>query len=142
MAPFPRGTLLALGEGVDAETDPMDWIADWKTYGEGYLPASLPYKHWNIGHDATSPENAIRGVTPEESRQAKARGIRTIRVVGLRPDRSASAILYGSDDGVRWTPLRRFDPRVKALVLTPPRLFWRLLLCVGDESGAEAVFLE
>lgn len=169
VAPFPRVSLLALGDGVDADTDPMDWIADWEKYGEGYLPASLPYKYWR--NDVASSESAVwpEGIdaeevleiagsigsacilltrpmtlaTHEESRRhAEATAIRRIRVLGIRSDAPAFAVLYGSDDGVRWSPLRRFDPRMSALVLTPPRLFWRLLLCVGDECRAEAVFLE
>ena len=54
--------------------------------------------------------------------------IRTLRVIGLVPGKAASAILYGSDDGIRWEAMRRFDPRVRSCVLTPRRLFWRLLL--------------
>ena len=169
MVPFPRASLLALGDGVDADTDPMDWIADWEKYGEGYLPASLPYKYWSTdvassgsvvwpeGIDAEEVLEIAESIgsacvlltrpmtlaTHEESRRhAEATAIRRIRVLGLRSDVPTLAILYGSDDGVRWSPLRRFDPQVKALVLTPRRLFWRLLLCVGDECRAEAIFLE
>lgn len=153
--PFPCESLLALGEDVDPGTDPMDWIADWIQHGEGYLPASLPYKYrnndssdqsyvgWPEGIDkeevlalADSPE--ISGILltrpmtfADDSagrRHAEPRSIRTIRVLGLDASSPALAILYGSDDCVRWEALRRFDPRVRTSVLTPPRLFWRLLL--------------
>lgn len=156
--PFARASLLALGEGVDADTDPLDWIADWQTQGEGYLPASLPYVFHNVDPDAPPgsgnvdwPEGIDRETvleiagslgtsrvlltrpmtlaTHEESRRhAEAKAIRTIRVLGLRPEGPALAMLYGSDDCIRWTPLRRFDPRHASHVHAPPRLFWRILV--------------
>lgn len=153
--PFPRQSMLALGEDVDTETDPLDWIADWQTEGEGYLPASLPYKYRCC--DGSDPDPSVwpEGIDREEALEAAASletpcilltrpmafaadglsrrhagptAIRTIRVLGLTADSAALAVLYGSDDCIRWEPLRRFDPRVKTSVLTPPRLFWRILL--------------
>ena len=155
--PFPKESLLALGEGTDTDTDPLDWIADWVRQGEGYLPASLPYKYWSAG--SSDPESAVwpDGIdedfiletaeaigasrilltrpmtfaTNEKSRRhAKPTAIRTLRVLGIPDGCNAHAILYGSDDGIRWTPLRRFDPRLPSLLLTPPRLFWRLVIIV------------
>ncbi len=152
--PFPRESLLALGERVDADTDPRDWIADWYKKDEGYLPASLPYIYvsgdsseadvasWPQGIDwdsilATAQQlglSWLRLTRPMafasdavSRRNATPRAIRTLRILGLPPETPAFAILYGSDDGIRWTPLRRFDPRRRALLLTPPRLLWRLL---------------
>lgn len=170
--PFPKESLLALGDDVDAATDPMDWIADWvEAVGgnpgdtettEGYLPASLPHKYWHVDSDDTS--GSVQTVWPDgidgeavlaeaesmgaayvlltrpmclaadsvSRRHAEATAIRTFRVLGLQPDRGAFAILYGSDDGVCWQPLRRFDPRMDTHVLTPRRLFWRLLLMAAS----------
>lgn len=166
--PFPREALLAPGEDVDAETDPMDWIADWveadvnaSEDGEttkGYLPASLPYKYWHpdsnessatgqavwpegIDPEAVSVDAEASGVSamlltrpmcfaPDAAsrRHAEPASVRMLRVHGLEPGKAASAILYGSDDGIRWEAMRRFDPRVMTCVFTPRRLFWRLLL--------------
>ena len=159
--PFPRRKLLALGEGVNADTDPLDWIADWVKAGpssettEGYLPVSLPYKYWNDDSSDQGNEGWPEGIdkewvsdvaeslslpyvlltrpmtfaTHEQSRRhANPTAIRTIRILGLPTESNAHALLYGSDDCVRWEALRRFDPRVPTSVLTPPRLFWRLLL--------------
>lgn len=153
--PFPRQSLLALGEDVGSDTDPLDWIADWQTEGEGYLPASLPYKYrccdaadsgssvWPEGIDreealktAGSLETTCILLTrpiafaseAQSRRHAGPTAIRTIRLLGLPEDAPAHAVLYGSDDCVRWEPLRRFDPRVRTSILTPPRLLWRILL--------------
>lgn len=172
--PFTRGSLLALGEDADPDTDPMDWIADWRpaidptdTAREGYLPAFLPYNYrlptdGSEGSGCSWPE----GIDPDfvgeiadeieaysilltrpmtlandavSRRHAEARSIRTLRIAGLPPAAPARAILYGSDDCVRWTPLRSFDPRVRSLVLSPPRLFWRVLLISLTEGSGLAI---
>ena len=153
--PFPRRSLLAPGEDVNPDTDPLDWIADWRQQGEGYLPASLPYSYWIV--DSSDQDNAVwpEGIDKEEAsalaekigvdgllltrpmtlatheqsrRHAGPTAIRTLRVLGLPADKTALAVLYGSDDCIRWEALRQFDPRRESLVLTPPRLFWRVLL--------------
>ncbi|MDE7347535.1 MAG: hypothetical protein K2N48_12460 [Muribaculaceae bacterium] len=158
--PFPRGALLALGSETDTDTDPLDWIADWHTAGEGYLPASLPYKYhfensdsadgieWpeGIDKDAIMENMTAHGLscalltrpmtlaTHEQSRRhTKATSICRIHVPGIPADSKASGILYGSDDCVSWEALRSFDPHRRSLLLTPPRLFWRLLL-YGDQT--------
>ncbi|MDE5814104.1 MAG: hypothetical protein K2H72_07450 [Muribaculaceae bacterium] len=168
VAPFPSTSMLALGQGVDTDTDPLDWIADWRqardpldTAKEGYLPAALPYNYcipgWMDPTDPSAPGDSLwpDGIDKDiilamaaetgasyvlltrpmtlatdavSRRHAKPTAIRTLHVHGLNPEAPALALLYGSDDCVRWTPLRRFDPRVRHCVLTPPRLFWRLLI--------------
>ena len=55
VAPFPKESMLALGDGVDPATDPMDWIADWQNVGNGYLPTSLPHKYWNADTSEEAP---------------------------------------------------------------------------------------
>ncbi len=151
--PFPREALLALGADVEADTDPMDWIADWQEVGEGYLPTTLPYVFRNgdaADHEAAWPEgiakDEVMGMADElgmpnilltrpmafapdarSRRNAEPRAIQIMQVQGLGSE-PAIAILYGSTDCCHWTPLRRFDPRRPALLLTPPRPWWRLLL--------------
>ena len=164
--PFRRESLIAPGEDIDAHTDPLDWIADWHKTSEGYLPASLPYKFrhkdqsasedklWPEGFDndfirATAETSGLTGVMLTRPmtfakdalsrRHAGATAIRTIRIPGLPHDAPALAMLYGSDDCIRWTPLRRFDPRRESHVLTPPRLFWRMLL-YGEQASRPAAF--
>lgn len=165
--PFPRETLIATGADVDTDTDPMDWIADWKKVGEGYLPTSLPSKYLSADsadNDEAWPEGMDRDeameiaerldmpyllltrlLTPTagslHQRNVAAHAIRTIRVHGM-PDAPALAILYGSDDCRHWTAMRRFDPRVKNYLLTPPRCWWCLLLFGKQPLRPAALTLE
>lgn len=154
--PFPRLSLLALGDGVADDTDPMDWIADWGKSGDGYLPNLLPYKYRNPestgspGEVAGYPDgidmetiNALAqslsmpwvlltrpmafASDSRSRRNSEPRAIRLIHVHGLS-DSPAYAILYGSHDCRHWEAMRRFDPRIKNTILTPPRAWWRLLL--------------
>lgn len=148
--PFPKETLIATGSDVDTDTDPMDWIADWRKVGEGYLPSSLPSKFHSAesgDYDEAWPEGIDREEVMDIAerldmqyillskpmtlagnlRNVEARSIRTLRVHGM-PDSPAFAILYGSDDCRHWTAMRRLDPRIKSYLLTPRRFWWRLLL--------------
>ena len=151
VAPFARESLSALGDGVSADTDPMDWIADWEESGDGYLPASLPYNYRTSGSsdsfsfpDGIDADEIIEtagtlGMTyilltrpmalsaDSSRRNAGPRAIRSIRVLGLS-DTPALAILYGSFDCCHWEAIRSFDPHLLQPVLTPPPLWWRLLL--------------
>ncbi len=161
VAPFPRESLLALGDEVDADTDPMHWIADWvKTpigdHYEGYLPAALPYCYRSAasGADASWPpgfdKDEIISIAETENlpyilltrpmaltsdgrsrRNATPRAIRSLQVHGL-PDKPAIAILCGSNDCIHWSPIRRSDPRIASLILSPPRFWWRLLLLASE----------
>ncbi len=166
--PFPRESLIAPGADVGPETGPLDWIANWCKAGEGYLPASLPYKYWVSGSDGASAAVWPEGIDEETAkgeaatlatanilltrpmafssdsqsrRNATPRAIRTIRVLGLPAATAAHAILYGSDDCIRWTPLRRFDPRYESHILTPPRLFHRLLLYYNNAPHPQSLSL-
>ncbi|MDE6379646.1 MAG: hypothetical protein K2L11_04170 [Muribaculaceae bacterium] len=169
--PFPRSTLLALGDGMDPDTDPLDWIADWQkctdpadTTKEGYLPVYLPHRSripgwtdpaapgdavWPDGIDKDLALTLAEGIgathllltrpmtlasEAQSRRHAKATAIRTLRVLGLSRTAPALALLYGSDDCVSWTPLRKFDPRIVTTLLTPPRLFWRLLIMLSQPA--------
>ena len=147
--PFPRQSLLALGADVDADTDPMDWIADWEDTGDGCLPITLPHKYRNLQSADPYPSGieseevsamaeelgmpCVMLINPMEASEGKGRccpeptSIRSLHVHGV-PDAPAFAILYGSHDCRHWMPLRRFDPHHPALLLTPKRLRWRLLL--------------
>lgn len=154
--PFPRLSLLALGDGVADDTDPMDWIADWEKSGEGYLPKLLPYKYRNpespgasgevVGYPDGIDMETINAMAQSLSmpwilltrpmafasdcrsrRNSEPRAIRRIHVYGLSGT-PAYAILYGSHDCRHWEAMRRFDPRIQNTILTPPRAWWRLLL--------------
>ncbi len=168
VAPFGRESLLALGADVDVLTDPMDWIADWQEVGEGYLPMALPYIYRSGSgglDDVEWPEGIDREEVMEMAeelglpsilltrpmafasdarsrRRAEPRSIRRMQVQGLAGDEPALAILYGSTDCRHWTPLRRFDPRRPALLLTPPRPWWRLLLLTQSRKADLAIWLE
>lgn len=163
---FPRESLLALGSDVDEDTDPMDWIADWIQSGEGYLPATLPYKYWNAndndpGEVAVWPEGIDKGKILElaatldmpyvlltrpmalasdskSRRNAKPRAIRSMLGLGLG-EGEALAILYGSDDCRHWEAMRRFDPRRRSLLLTPPRSWWQLLIISRSYPACSAL---
>ncbi|MDE6631629.1 MAG: hypothetical protein K2K23_01375, partial [Muribaculaceae bacterium] len=163
--PFSRESLLVAGNEVSADTDPMDWIADWEEAGEGYLPASLPYVYRNPeSSDASAlPDGIDIEEIPEiaetlgttyilltrpmalasdsrSRRNAEPRAIRSIQVLGLS-DAPALAILYGSYDCRHWEAIRSFDPRLKSHILSPPRLWWRLLLYTAHPAEASALLL-
>lgn len=164
VAPFPKESLIAAGEGVDDGTDPMDWIADWQSVEGGYLPLSLPSKYHSAESSEVWPEGFDRDEISETAERmgmtfilltrpmtasgdgkivlnATARSIRRIRVHGL-PDAPALAILYGSDDCRHWTALRSFDPRRASLLLTPARYWWRLLIYGQKAFNIAAISLE
>lgn len=152
--PFPRQEVIASGFAVAADTDPLDWIADWVKKGEGYLPASLPNRYWHQGNN-TSFESGVKfphGIDKEaiislmetqgmacllmtrpmtfssdsrSRRNTTPNAIRTIAIHGLE-DISCIAILFGSSDCRHWEAMRIFDPHVGHLILSPPRVWWRL----------------
>lgn len=165
--PFPRNSLLALGNDVATDTDPMDWIADWREAEGGYLPISLPHKYLTPGN-GTSETEFPSGIEKEEIselaaihdlpcilltrpialtadskslRKAEQRAIRKLRVHGMS-DAPALAILYGSNDCSHWEQIRRFYPRFPALLLTPKRFWWRLLLLTKHSPTFLAIGIE
>lgn len=71
-------------------------------------------------------------------RNAVHRSVKVLRVLGLS-NADCVAVLLGSDDGLRFEPLRMFDPRVSFRLLSPPRLFYRLLLVSEEPFGALAL---
>lgn len=167
--PFAGESMAALGDDADPDTDPLDWIADWRKAGEGYLPALLPYKYCSDG-DGESDKDGIwpEGIDKDEisesaesmempyilltrpmvlagdirsRRNATPRAIRSMKVHGL-DDTPSVAILYGSDDCRHWTAMRRFDPHGTHLLLTPRRFWWRLLLYGKQPFRPAALALE
>lgn len=161
---FPINSLTAM----ESDADPFAWIADWEKSGDGCLPLSLPYACRSAavdgGGDGTTPaipEDADAGLISKimaatgwknvlltrpmtfagaerSRRKAEAQSVRTLRVIGL-PDSDAVGVLLGSDDGRRYEALRIFDPRGSRLLLTPPRLFHRMLLVGNAPFGALAI---
>lgn len=161
---FPINSLTAM----ESDADPFAWIADWEKSGDGCLPLSLPYACRSAavdgGGDGTTPaipEDADAGLISKimaatgwknvlltrpmtfagaerSRRKAEAQSVRTLRVIGL-PDSDAVGVLLGSDDGRRYEALRIFDPHGSRLLLTPPRLFHRMLLVGNAPFGALAI---
>lgn len=152
--PFPAAFLLPEGSGAD----PLGWIADWESAGEGYLPVWLPAAHRSpesgevagsslpVGMDAAcihalADATGFRHVVltrpmtfaeaEKSRRKAKPRGVTAMRILGLS-GAGCLAVLLGSDDGTAWQPLRRWNPNVTSLLLSPPRLFHRLLLLCAE----------
>lgn len=154
--PFTKGAMIAAGAGVDPDTDPLDWIADWDKSTDGYLPVSLPdiYRQTADGSSEEEPFSFPEGIDKEmllqladrlqmnsmlitrpmtlakesrSRRNAKPVAVNRLHVEGLSND-DCMAILYGSPDCRRWHQLRLFNPHAQALLASPPRLWHRLLL--------------
>ena len=166
VTPFSRESLLVLGSDVSADTDPMDWIADWTEAENGYLPSNLPYKYRNpdsASESFTFPEGIDTDYISETAisfempyilltrpmalaadsrsrRNAEPRAIRSIQVLGLS-DSPALGVLYGSNDCRHWEALRSFDPHIKSHVLSPPRTWWRFLLFSAQHEKSLALHL-
>lgn len=165
--PFPEETMKALGDCIAADTDPMDWIADWQKADDGYLPISVPfiYRSGEDNSDSVAlPDEAFKeeilkvaedfdmpyilltrpmAFAPDSRsrRNAEPRAIHSIQVHGL-PDKSAIGILYGSNDCSHWQALRRFNPCCRTVILTPPRFWWRLLLLSHPHNSPLAIELQ
>ncbi|MDE6017338.1 MAG: hypothetical protein K2G85_00820 [Muribaculaceae bacterium] len=123
-----RASMLAPGIEVSANTDPMEWIADWVTDGERYLPVSLPYNYRNTqpsesGESKISFTNIPFRIKDDCGKHGTV--IRTLRLHGL-PSAITGAVLYGSPDKVNWEAVRQFDPRKEIFILTPPRIWWKI----------------
>ena len=161
VSPFPEDSLIQAGSGVD----PLDWIADWRKKGEGYLPVSLPGAYsgssdgslaWPDGIDGTYicsiTENLdnnhiilTRPMALADSsvsrRKATRKGIVRMKIHGL-PDSPCTAMLYGSDDGRHWQPLRVWDPHSGCYLASPRRVWHRLLLLSAQTPGAMCLEIE
>lgn len=148
VAPFPASALLAEG----CEADPLDWIADWRRVGAGYLPidgltapdvafdsatatldmrlaslmaemrAMTGLSNWLLTRPMTFASDA------QSRRHAEATALKSLRVYGLRQDAEVMGILLGSADGRAYEPIMTFSPAFEAALLAPRRPFWRLLL--------------
>lgn len=154
---FPVDSLRAM----ESDADPFGWTADWEKCGDGCFPLSLPYACRTAGNTLSIPEYADVGLASKimaatgwknvlltrpmtfagaerSRRNAVAQSVRTLRVIGL-PDSDALGVLLGSNDGRRYEALRIFDPHGSRMLLTPPRLFHRLLLAADAPFGALAI---
>ncbi|MDE6023271.1 MAG: hypothetical protein K2G13_07190 [Muribaculaceae bacterium] len=153
---FPKSSIIVPGQGIALDTDPLDWIADWKKSGSGYLPDALPYIYTNQPNSGDGSGTIIfpEGIDKERiiafsqnlganymlltrplafaSNQKSRHGmsqvaVRSLHIQGL-PDACCHAILYGSDDCRHWHPMRSFNPHNRHIILSPPRLWHRLLI--------------
>lgn len=130
---------------------PLEWIADWERHGEGYLPMSLPYKYRSVsaagdvipdGIDSGYIDSLVASTgkqhllltrpmafadAEKSRRKATPKSVEWMRVHGMEGDDSV-AVLFGSCDGVNYEPLRRFNPAKRSLLLSPLRIWHRLLL--------------
>lgn len=156
--PFPAESLRPLGSDID----PMDWIADWEQSGKGYLPVTLPYLYRILENPSVAVPKGVdselinslvettgytnimltRPMTfakAERSRHlAEGTGVERMRIHGL-PKAGCVAVLLGSNDGVEYKPLRSFNPHATCRLLTPPRLWHRLLLLSSAPFGSLAI---
>lgn len=145
--PFALSSLIQEG----STTDPLDWIADWEKCGNGVLPLSLPYIYRSArDSSAVLPDEvdseyikdlmATTGLShilltrpmtladaENSRRKASPKGIFSMRILGLASS-PCLAVILGSNDGSHYEPLRQFNPHATSLLLSPPRLFHRLLL--------------
>lgn len=64
--------------------------------------------------------------------------VKSLHILGL-PDSDCLSVLFGSDDGCHYEPLRLFDPHVTFLLLSPPRLFHRLLFISSSPFSSLAI---
>lgn len=145
--PFPAESLQRTG----GDADPLEWIADWEKTDGGVLPVDLPYIYRSVRDAAAvTPEGVdtdyidtltaatgmrhillTRPMTFAESgtsrRKATAQAVAEMRIHGLGAGKHM-AVLLGSDNGTKYQPLRRWNPAATRLLMSPPRLFRRLLL--------------
>lgn len=157
---FPKSSILVSGPGIAQDVDPLDWVADWQKSGNGYLPTALPYIYTNLTADGDDSDGIVfpEGIDRNDilsiagnlgltfmlltrpiaytSNQTSRHTIsplpiRSMRIQGL-PDASCHAILYGSDDCRHWQPLRSFNPHTRHIILSPPRLWHRLLILASQ----------
>lgn len=157
---FSKNSLLVSGDGISRDIDPLDWIADWKKSGDGYLPTNLPHIYTNRTADGDDSDGIVfpEGIDRNDilsiaenfgltfilltrpiaytSNQTSRHtispvAIRSMRIQGL-PDASCHAILYGSDDCRHWQPLRSFNPHTRHIIFSPPRLWHRLLIIASQ----------
>lgn len=149
--PFPADALL----GRDSEANPLDWIADWRASGIGYLPMDAGVE--DIGFDSATASIAphlaslmaeMRAMTGYSSwlltrpmtfardaqsrRLAEATALKSLKVYGLSPGAESLGVLLGSSDGATYEPVMTFSPSCENAVLAPRRPFWRLLIGAAD----------
>ncbi len=153
---FSKNSMIVPGQDLAENIDPLDWIADWIKSGESYLPSSLPYIYRFRQSDELNSDGSCfpEGIDKESiltiaqdlgmnsllltrpmafapdkksRRNMSPSAIRSLNIQGL-PDSPCHAILYGSCDCRHWHALCSFNPHIRRTILTPPRLWHRLLL--------------
>lgn len=162
LSPFPVESLRASG----SDTDPLEWIADWRKSGCGYLPldtVTTARDTWDFDSATSSLDDSLSAVmqemkamtglqcwlltrpmtfsSDERSRhRAEATAVGSMRVYGLKPGAGAIGVLLGSADGAVYEPVMTFSPTSESVLLAPRRPFWRLLL--GSSAPLPALCLE
>ncbi len=145
ITPFAKETL----RQKDSDIDPFDWIADWREVSGGCLPLSLRHS----GASGSTPLPLPAGIdyaqlreysmalslpgvlltrpmtmsATTDRRNAARRGIGRLKIHGLSDCRNY-AVIFGSDDGSHYTPLRAWNPAAGTIVMTPARRWHRLLI--------------
>lgn len=74
-------------------------------------------------------------------RKATRKAVKSLRILGLSSG-DCIAVLLGSDCGSVYESLRVFDPHVSFLLLSPPRLFHRLLLISSSPLSSLALDIQ
>lgn len=74
-------------------------------------------------------------------RKAERKAVKSLHILGI-PSGDCIAVLLGSDSGSHYEPLRIFDPNESFLLLSPPRLFHRLLLISSNPLSSLALDIQ
>ncbi len=145
MLPFAKEAL----RQKDSDIDPFDWIADWREVAGGCLPLSLRHQQGTDPSAIPLPEGIDSAQLREYSaalslpgvlltrpmtmaatsirRNSTRRAIMRLKIHGL-PECRNIAVIFGSDDGRRYTPLRAWNPAAGTVVMSPARTWHRLLI--------------
>lgn len=143
--PFAKDAL----KQKDSDIDPFDWIADWREVAGGCLPLSLRRQQGSDPATIPLPEGidstqlreystalSLPGVlltrpmtmsATASRRNSARRAMMRLKIHGLHDCRNI-AVIFGSDDGRRYTPLRAWNPATGTIVMSPARTWHRLLI--------------
>lgn len=159
---FPAAALRQ--EGLDA--DPLDWIADWRREGDGYLPVDAAQPVAGAADIASAAPEGLdasltrmmqdmqamtgyrhwlltRPMTFSEAERSRRHAEPTsplrIRIYGIAPEAEAIAVLLSSTDGRVYEADMAFDPVGETALLPCRRLFRRLLIGADRPLGGQCI---